>query len=162
MELFINSVGDLNEKVLGSLGEAASKVIESTGHTVKDSTTGISNMFHGIVGGIGDTIRWCHILTIIVVLLYISHFTLLKLCRRKPSGLSNAPTTPLPTPSTNSDLTRNRPVNPASTNELPPNLPLVLASFTLQDVFASQERIWHSNTNNNLISTRSHFMFSLS
>ena len=32
---------DLDEKVVGSLAEAASKVIESTGHEVKDSTKGI-------------------------------------------------------------------------------------------------------------------------
>ena len=47
----LNGVGDLDEKVMGSLGDAASKVIESTGHAVKDSTTGISNMFHGVLGG---------------------------------------------------------------------------------------------------------------
>ena len=46
-----NGVGYLDEKVVGSLGEAASKVIESTGHEVKDSTTGIESMFHGILGG---------------------------------------------------------------------------------------------------------------
>ena len=59
------------QKVVGSLGEAASKVIESTGHAVKDSTTGISNMFHGILGEIRGTIQWCLILVIIMVLLYI-------------------------------------------------------------------------------------------
>ena len=36
---------DLDQKVVRNLGEAASKVIESTGHEVKDSTTGIGNMF---------------------------------------------------------------------------------------------------------------------
>ena len=55
----LNTVGDLDEKVLGSLGESASKVIESTRYTVKDSTTGIGNMFYGILGGIGGTIQWC-------------------------------------------------------------------------------------------------------
>ena len=65
----LNGLGDLDEKVVGSLGEAASKVIESTGHAVKDSTTGISNMFDGILGGIGGTIQWCLILAIIFVLL---------------------------------------------------------------------------------------------
>ena len=111
----LNGVGDLDEKVMGSLGDAASKVIESTGHTVKDSTTGISNMFHGVLGGIEGTIQWCLILATILVLLYINHFTLLKLCGRKPSGSSNAPTTPLSKPSTDSDSTRNRLDNPTCT-----------------------------------------------
>ena len=48
----LNRVGDLDEKVMGSLREAASKVIESTVHAVKDSTTGIDKMFHSILGGI--------------------------------------------------------------------------------------------------------------
>ena len=45
----LNGVRDLDEKVVGSLGEAASKVIKSAGHAVKDSTTGIGNVFHGIL-----------------------------------------------------------------------------------------------------------------
>ena len=72
--------------MVGSLGEAASKVIESTGHAVKDSNMGIDNMFHGILGGIGGTIQWCLILAIILALLYINRFTILKLCKRKSSG----------------------------------------------------------------------------
>ena len=48
----LNCVGDLDEKVVGSLREAASKVIESTGHAVKDSTTGIGNIFHGILASL--------------------------------------------------------------------------------------------------------------
>ena len=58
----INGVGDLDEKVVESLSEAVFKVIESTGHAVKDSATGIINIFHGILGGIGSTIQWCLIL----------------------------------------------------------------------------------------------------
>ena len=72
----LNGVGDLEEKVVGNVGEAGSKVIESTGHAVKDSTTDISNMFHGILGGIGGTIQWCLILAIIQLLLYINRSTL--------------------------------------------------------------------------------------
>ena len=53
----LNGVGNLKKKVVGSLGDAASKVIESTEHTVKDSSKGIGNMFHGILGGIGGTIQ---------------------------------------------------------------------------------------------------------
>ena len=53
----LNGVGDLDEKVVESLGEAASKVIQSTGHAGKDSTMGIGNMFHGILGRIGGTIQ---------------------------------------------------------------------------------------------------------
>ena len=76
----LNGVGDLDEKVVGSPGEAASKAIQSTGHAVKDSTTGIGNMFHGILGRIGGTIRWCLIVVILLVLLYINRSTVLKLC----------------------------------------------------------------------------------
>ena len=64
--------------MVGSLGEAASKVIESTGHAVKDSNMGIDNMFNGILGGIGGTTQWCLILAIILALLYINRSTILK------------------------------------------------------------------------------------
>ena len=47
---------------MGSLEEAASKMIESTGHAVKDSHTGIGNISRGILGGIGGTIQWYLIL----------------------------------------------------------------------------------------------------
>ena len=60
----LNGVGDLEENVVGNV-EVGSKVIESTGHAVKDSTTGISNMFHGILSEIGGKIQWCLILAII-------------------------------------------------------------------------------------------------
>ena len=92
-----DTLNDLDEKVVASLGEAASKVIQSTGHAVKDFTTGTSNIFHGILGGIGSTIQCCLILAILLVLLYINRSTVLKLCRRKSSGPSNATT---PSPST--------------------------------------------------------------
>ena len=78
----LNDVGDLDEKVVGSLREAASKMIESPGHAVKDSTTGIGNMFHGVLGGIGGTMQWCLILARILVLLYINRSTLFKHCRK--------------------------------------------------------------------------------
>ena len=54
---------------------------------------GIDNMFHGILEGIGGTKQLCLILAIILALLYITRSTLLKLCKRKPSGLLNALTT---------------------------------------------------------------------
>ena len=104
---------DHHEKLVGSLAETTSKVIESTGHAVKVSTTGIDHMFHGILGGVGG---------------------------RKPSGPSNVPTTPFPTPPTHSVRTRNRLVSPTSTHEQSPTLPLVLTSFTLRDVSTSQEK----------------------
>ena len=72
----LNGAGDLDEKVVGSVREAASKVIESTGHTVKDSTTGIGNMYHGVLDGIEGTIQWCLILAIIMVLLYTDRSSL--------------------------------------------------------------------------------------
>ena len=136
----LNGVGDLHEKVVGSLGEAASKVIESTGHAVKDSTTSIGNMFHGILSGIRGTIQWRLILAIILVLLYINLSTLFKLCRNKLSRGLNTPTSPLPTPSTESDPMPKEPVNPLPTVEQPTTLPLVLANFTLHDVSASHEK----------------------
>ena len=68
----LNVVGDLDEKVVGILGKAASKVIESTGLAVKGSTMGTGNMFHDILDGIGGTIQWCLILAIILFLLYIN------------------------------------------------------------------------------------------
>ena len=133
----LNGVENLNKKVVGSLEVAASKVIESTGHAIKDSTTGIGKMFHGILGGIGGTLQWCLILALILVLLYINCSTYLKLCRKRPSGPPNTPATLLPTPSSDSDPTRNSIVNPTPIPERPPTLPLVLASFTLQDASAS-------------------------
>ena len=39
----LNGVEDLGEKVVGSLEEAGSNMIESTGHAFKDSTTVIGN-----------------------------------------------------------------------------------------------------------------------
>ena len=51
----LNDVEDLDEKVVASLEEAASNMIESTGHAFKNSTTVIGNMFYGILGGIDDT-----------------------------------------------------------------------------------------------------------
>ena len=136
----LNSVGDLDEKVVGSLGEAASKVIQSTRHAVKDSTTGISNMFHGILGGIGGTIQWCFILVILLVLLYINHSTVLKLCRRKTSRPSNELPPSTSTSSIDQNPAQNMVNNPWSTLERPPpTLPLVLASFSLHDLSISQE-----------------------
>lgn len=74
---------------MGSLWETTSKVIELTGHTVKDSTTGVGNTFHSILGVIGGTIQWCIILLIILVLAYINRATLLKFYQRKSSDLAD-------------------------------------------------------------------------
>ena len=134
-----NGVEDLDEKVVGSLEEAASNMIEATGHAFKNSTTVIGNMFHVILGGIEGTTQWCLILAIILVLLYINHSTILKFCGRKPSGLPKSPTYPLPRPSVDSDPTRNSLVNPTTTSEQPSILPLVLSSATLHEVSVSQK-----------------------
>ena len=107
----------------------------------KDSTTGIGNMFHGILGRIGGTIQWCLILAIILVLLYINRSKLFKLCGNKPSRQLNMPTPSLPTPSTDSDPTPNKLVNPPTTVEQPTTLPLVLASFTLHDVLPHRKNL---------------------
>ena len=80
------------------------------------------------------------ILAIILVLLYINRSTLFKLCRNKPSRGLNTPTPPLPTPSTDSDSIQNKLVNPPLTVVRPTTLALVLTSFTLHDVSASQEK----------------------
>ena len=109
----------MDEKLVGSLGEAASKVIESRGHAVKDSTMGVGNMFHGILGGIGGTIQWCIILQIILVVVYINCSALLKLCQQKMSYPANQTTNSLINPlistttsppklSTNSHSAQNR------------------------------------------------------
>ena len=45
----LDGVGDLDEKVVGSLGDAASKVITSTGGAIKDTGSGIGNIFHGVL-----------------------------------------------------------------------------------------------------------------
>ena len=97
-------------------------------------------MFHGILGGIGGTIQWCLILAKILVLLYINHSTLFKLYSSKPSRGLNTPTPSLPTLSTESDPIPKRPVNPPPAVKQPTTLPLVLASFTLHVVSASQEK----------------------
>ena len=100
-----------------STEETASKVTESIGHVVKDSTTGAGNMFHCILGEIGGTIQWCIILLIILVLVYINRATILKFCKRKSSDLTDqatkSSTDPLtstitspPTLSTNSHSSR--------------------------------------------------------
>ena len=68
---------------------------------------GIDNMFHGILEGIGGAKQLCLILAIMLALLYITRSTILKLCKRKPSGLLNALTTSPSTPSTDSDPTPN-------------------------------------------------------
>ena len=115
-------------------------MIESTGHAVKYCTTGIGNMFHGILGEIGGAIQWNLILAIILVLLYINRSTLFKLCRNKLSRRLNTPTSPLPAPSTDSDPISNKLVNPPLIVKQPTTLPLVLASFTLNDISASQEK----------------------
>ena len=84
--------------------------------------------------------QWCLILAKILVLLYINHSTLFKLCSNKPSGGLNTPTPPLPTSSTESDPIPKTPVNPPPAVKQPTTLPLVLASFTLHVVSASQEK----------------------
>ena len=64
-------VGDLDEKVVKSLGHAASEVITATGGAVKDATTGFGNFFHGIIGGIGGTIKWGVILLIVGAIVWL-------------------------------------------------------------------------------------------
>ena len=73
-------------------------------------------------------------------LLYINRSTLFKLCRNKPSRRLNTPTSPLPSPSTDSDPIPNKLVNPPLIVKQPTTLPLVLASFRLHNTSAPQEK----------------------
>ena len=75
-----------------------------------------------------------------MALLYINRYTIFKLCRNKPSQWINTLTPPLPIPLTYSDPIPNKLVNPTLTVESSTTLPLVLASFMLLDVSASQEK----------------------
>ena len=62
---------------MGSLREATSKVIESTGHTVKDSTTGV-----GILGGIGRHFaRWLNEIS-------LRHCAQKKICSQEANSLA--------------------------------------------------------------------------
>ena len=120
----------MDEKLVGSLGEAASKVIESRGHAVKDSTMGVGNMFHGILGGIGGTIQWCIILQIILVLVYIDCSALLKLCQQKMSYPANQTTNSLINPL----ITTTSPPKLSTNSHSPQNrldIPTPTQSFTL-------------------------------
>ena len=147
----LNGVGDLDEKIVGSLWETASKVIELTGHTVKDSTTGVGNTFHGILGVLGGTIQWCIILLIILVLTYINRATLLKFYQRKSSDLADwttksstnlltSTTTSPPTLSTNSHSAQNGFNYPTPAPNQPHVLHLVLGSLTLHEDSTSQKK----------------------
>ena len=151
----------MDEKLVGSLGEAASKVLESRGHVVKDSNMGVGNMFHGILGGIGGTTQLCIILQIILVLVYINCSVLLKFCQQKLLYLANQ---------TNNSL-----INPLiSTTTSPPKFTLPTESIR-QPYTHTIFYPWHlqislsimllhhkrSHTNNNFVSNWSHFMLSL-
>ena len=132
-----------------NIEETSPKVIESTGDKDKDSTTSVDNMLHGFLGRIGGKIQWCIILLIILVLVYISHPTLLKFSQRKTpnsadqtnnsliNSLTSTAASP-PTSLTNSHFPQNGLDNPTPTPEQPSVLPLLLASFLLHDASASQ------------------------
>ena len=66
--------------------------------------------------------------------------TLFKFCRIKLSRRLYMPTPPVPTPSTDSDPIPNKLVNPSPTVDQLTTLPLVLASFTLHNASALQEK----------------------
>ena len=132
-----------------NIEETSPKVIESTGDKDKDSTTSVDNMLHGFLGRIGGKIQWCIILLIILVLVCISHPTLLKFSQRKTpnsadqtnnsliNSLTSTAASP-PTSLTNSHIPQNGLDNPTPTPEQPSVLPLLLASFLLHDASASQ------------------------
>lgn len=132
-----------------NIEEASPKVIESTRGKDKDSTTGVGNMFHSFLGRIEGKIQWCIILLIILVLVYISHPTLLKFSQRKTpnsadqtnNSLINSLTLTAASPLTslkNLHSPQNGLDDPTPTPEQTRVLPLLLASFTLNDASASQ------------------------
>ena len=53
----LSSIRDLNEEIVRGLANAASKVIHSTGGTIKSTGTGIGNIFHGLLERINGTIK---------------------------------------------------------------------------------------------------------
>ena len=76
--------GDMDEKIINSLGTAGSKVIDSTGGAIKNTGTGIGNIFHGIFGGIGGTIKWAIILLLIIGFIYMNRESIKRtICKPK-------------------------------------------------------------------------------
>ena len=61
----LNDTENLDKKLVGSLGTAASKVFESTGGATKNTGRRIGNIFHGILDGISGTIKSAVILFIL-------------------------------------------------------------------------------------------------
>ena len=57
-----NGVGDLDEKLDGSLGKTSLKVIDSPSGAIKNTGTTIQNTFQGLLGGISGTVKWTVIL----------------------------------------------------------------------------------------------------
>ena len=148
----------MDEKVGETLGEVASKVIESTGHAMKDSTADINDIFHGILGGVGGTIQWCIIFSIKLVLIYVNRSMLLKLCQNKISksaGQITTPstnalistTTPLPMSFTSSHPRLEGSDNPRSTLEQSRVLP---GQFHSARCYYLTKEVWRVHTNNKM------------
>ena len=53
----LSGIRDLNEEIVRGLANVASKVIHSTGGTIKSTGTGIGNIFHGLLERINGTIK---------------------------------------------------------------------------------------------------------
>ena len=79
----LGGIGDLDEKVVGSLGDAASKVITSTGGAIKDTGSGIGNVFEGVFGGISGSIKWAIILFLLGSFAYLNRASIMKLFNKK-------------------------------------------------------------------------------
>ena len=70
----LTDAGNLDKKLLGSLGTAASKVFESTDGATKNTGRRIGNIFHGILDSISGTIKSAVLLFIIIPLIYINRY----------------------------------------------------------------------------------------
>ena len=68
----MDGFGDLDKKVLIGIGIATSNVIHATGGAIKDTTTGVVNIFHSF-SGIGTILMWI-LLPLVVLYLMCTRF----------------------------------------------------------------------------------------
>ena len=92
----LNSVGNLDEKLVARLGIPALKVIDWIGGAIKNTGAGIGSIFHGLLG-INGTNKWAIILFTIMLLLYMNRCSFAKACNTPTNKHSqkqaNPPTT---------------------------------------------------------------------
>ena len=77
-------VGDMDEKIIDSIGTATSEVIDLTGGAIEKAGTGIGNIFHGFFGEIGGTIKWGIVLLLMIGFIYMKRESMKRaICRPK-------------------------------------------------------------------------------